>query len=199
MAAASETVLRVFQLWWQPGEQMHGDWWQRLELYGWQAKYTQLSLGARRELDRLICQRRAFPKPMDSAEFAELSPLQQALLRAGQRMPMLLLAMGLLLLDCPDYLLWRPYRETLSCWLSEAQLEQLQVLWRNGQLSPQLPPELLVHEAQMSAQAALDRLLWADPVWQAVRYTLPATDARQGSARAVTAGEHLFIRLEHFL
>lgn len=194
-----ESGLRFFRLLRQPGLQMHGDWWLRLGLQDWQDKYTQLSPGSRRELDRLICRRRGYPVSQGNAISSEFTLMQEALLRAESRMPMLLLAMGLLLLECPDYLLWRPYRKVLSSWLSETQIERLQVLWRNGQKTPQIKPEQLVLSAQNRAQVALELVLREDPVWQALRYTLPVVDTPHSAALPTTSAEKMFMRLERFL
>ncbi|KML17784.1 hypothetical protein VL10_24105 [Leclercia adecarboxylata] len=188
-----------FQLLWQPGLRLHEHWWIRLDLSHWEKNYPLLSPKGQRELDRLICHRRQFPLASNNLPLSNHSALQSALIRADRRMPVLLLALGLLLLECPDYLLWRPYREVLSSHLSHVQLEQLQILWRRGRRSPQLSPADLIQGAQMTGLTALSLELQNEPVWQAISYSLPVADDCLSASALTVSAEQIFMRLERFL
>jgi len=185
------------RLLWQPGYHMHEAWWQALGLADWQQHYRRRLPQVRRELDRLICRRRAFPESRFPGVGGAFTPLQAALLRGVPRLPMLMLALGLLLSGCPDYVLWRPYRDALAGWLDEQQRQQLWGMWRYGHGSADVAPQELASFAGRCGVKALELALADDPVWQAVRYVLPAPADAPAPTVALDTG--LFMRLERFL
>jgi hypothetical protein len=188
--------LLYHRLIWQPGRQMRADWWTLLELGGWQVLYPHLPPRAMRSLDNEI-QRRRESRGLLTVMRGEFTPLQKGLLRALERLPTLVLALGLLASQCPDYLLWRPYRQVLNTWLTEVQLNQLWSIWRGGLRTPDKEPAALLDFALLRGIDILQTALSGDPVWQAVRFTLPPA-----SGEAFFSGEDteaLFLRLERFL
>ncbi|CAI1009582.1 type III secretion system domain-containing protein [Serratia quinivorans] len=186
------------RLLWQPGAWLHSQWWSALELASWRHCYPTLDDISQRELDRLICQRRGFPLPM--MPVPELNPLRLALLRALPRLPALLTALGLVLLACPGYLIWRPYRQALSSCLHDQQLQQLAAIWRGGTAKPLYSPTELPDRALALGHHCLSRGLTHEPLWQAIGFTLPCVtplcDVADSSSTVTVA---TFLRLEKFL
>ncbi|WP_036665040.1 type III secretion system domain-containing protein [Paludibacterium yongneupense] len=122
MTAAA--LLRAYQLAWRPGRWMHVEWWPWLKLAGWRDVYSRHP-ACRAEIDRLIIARRGFPRaPLPSA----LDASQQALLALEPRLPALLTALGLIGLDCRDYLLLGDYRRAVSSVLGPHGCGQLLIL-----------------------------------------------------------------------
>mgnify|MGYP001144279651 CR=1 FL=1 len=191
-----ETSLLYHRLVWQPADRMHVDWWDFMGLAAWRPCYPTMPEAAKRALNIEI-QRRRQQQGVTAGVLNGINPLQKTLLRTLDRLPQLLLALGLFLSQSPDYLLWRPYRQALATMLTEDQLTQLWGMWRGGQRSPDAAPDEVVAFAQQLGLSTLHRSLSADPVWQVVRYTLPyhQTDETPMKGEAVA----LFLRLERFL
>ena len=147
-------------------------WWRLLDLAAWQPAY-QAHAALRPELDRLIAARlgHAGAPPADDA-------LADRLLTDAARRDSWCLALGLWALQCPEYLLLRPFRQTLSPALTLAQQTQLLALLpaappRTAVLAPALLPAAArqTGAAWLACAAeptlALCRLLWppaAQPV-----------------------------------
>jgi hypothetical protein len=89
---------------------MHPDWWGHFDLAQWRASYTDFP-ACRAPIDRLINQRRGFPV---ASLPAQLDRQQTALLALNTRFAQLILALGMMALDCQDYLLMKPYRTVLA-------------------------------------------------------------------------------------
>ncbi|MGL5968943.1 MAG: type III secretion system domain-containing protein [Kluyvera sp.] len=188
------------QLWhrlvWTPCEWMHDDWWEVLEVNLWRAAYPRMPETAKRALNLEVQRRRQQHGAMNYAGYIQ-SPRQETLLRAIHRLPTLLLALGLSLSQCPDYFAWRPYRQALGSMLSSDQLTQLWSLWRGGSRTPDISPDELVSHLLNLGTIALHHELSDEPVWQALRYTLP-----NQRGKIVSSGDDavaLFLRLERFL
>ncbi|OHX19163.1 type III secretion system domain-containing protein [Chromobacterium sphagni] len=144
--AISAELQRLHQLAWRAGTWMDQGWWHELDLSPWQQSYQHHPV-CRPALDRLIAKRRNFPKtPMP----ASLTPRQQAMLALEPRLPRLLTALGLLAMECPDYLLLGSYRRPLAACLGERGCDQLLALSTfSSPRQPDLAPEQV-------AAAALD-------------------------------------------
>lgn len=181
---------------WQPGKWLHDDWWCVIGLQEWKEAYVNMTESARWELDNILQQRRN-RLGFRATSLLEFTPIQEVLLRAFERLPMLLVALGISLSQCPDYLLWRPYRQALSLHLTEEQMAQLQALWRGGERSPDIEPDALIIYAQRLGISALHLVLVEDPVWQAVRYTLPDCTVVEHSTSYSPVP--FFLRLDRFL
>lgn len=191
------------QLWhrlvWMPCELMHGDWWKVLGVDAWRTQYARMPESAKRALN-LEVQRRRQRYGAITHLLHERSPLQETLLHAIHRLPALVVALGLSLSHCPDYFTWRPYRQALTGLLNPEQLTQLGSLWRGGSegnRGPDISPDELVNHLLHWGTSVLHNALSGDPVWQAIRYTLP-----NPCANAIHHGNDvvaLFLRLERFL
>lgn len=140
----SASLQRLHQLAWQPGQWMDSDWWQTLSLQPWQESYQRHPV-LRPALDALIVSRRGFPL---QALPASLTPFQEQLLALESRLPRLCMALGLLALSCPDYLLMGDYRRQLSSVLGTHGCDLLLALGGfPDQQSPTLVPEELAASA----------------------------------------------------
>ncbi|ENN8378805.1 hypothetical protein ACAX46_004273 [Providencia rettgeri] len=185
------------QLIWQPGSLMHIDWWKKLKLAEWSDYYVDMSEPSQRQLNKLICLRREQGDWGTSFLVEVFNPVQMALLAAFPRLNQLLLAMGILLSHCPDYLLCRPYRNILSDYFTNKQLRQLQSLWRGGNQHLEIEPENLIHRISQLAMNALNNELSGDPVWWALCYTQPYYKFEENKTEERITP--LLMRLERFL
>lgn len=181
---------------WASGEWMHEEWWTELGLQRWREHYSELPVAGRRALNLDIHRRRQHSGVVFGKGY-EHTPIQDALLRSVERLPALMLALGLSLSRCPDYLLLRPYRQALKGWLSQEQLGQLWSIWQGGQCFPEVQPDELVTYAQRLGISALNHALSKDSVWQTVLYTLPYQ--HPNDTFPDNSAPALFIRLERFL
>ncbi|TDR76589.1 type III secretion system (T3SS) protein LEE [Paludibacterium purpuratum] len=144
---------------------MADDWWHRLDLSAWQAAYGRHA-ALRPALDRLIAERlghEGVPPPDDACA--------DRLLAEADRRDALCVGLGLWAMRCPDYLLLRPFRQTLMATLSQQQQTQLLALFpRTHRCEARLAPPQLATVARQSGAAwlaradepalALCRLLW---------------------------------------
>lgn len=191
-----ENNLLFHRLIWQPGEKMHPDWWHSLGLSSWLPAYANMPPPAKRALNMEI-QRRCSNQEAATVAPKILTTLQKTLLCTLDRLPTLLLALGLSLSQCPDYLVWRPYRQALALWLTDEQISQLWGMWRGGARMPNVEPDNLINFSQQLGLSVLSQNLSADPVWQVIRFTLPRV-----STNEIFTDESVlnhFLRLERFL
>ena len=122
---------RLHRLGWRPGATMHEDWWPHLGLAAWRDSY-QRHPPCRAAIDRLIVARRGYPA---GALPAVLDERQTMLTSLEPRIGKLIIALGVIALDCADHLLIKPYRERLAARLGEracAQLLALHAGWRSA-------------------------------------------------------------------
>lgn len=125
-------VQRLHQLAWQPGAWFDSSWWRHLRLAEWQALYHRHPY-CRSAIDATLIARRGFPKePLP----AVLSARQCALLALESRLYALTTALGLIALDCPEYLLLRESREALSPLVGNRACEQLYFLHTGWHAQP---------------------------------------------------------------
>jgi hypothetical protein len=174
-----DAVRRAHELAWRPGRWMRADWWAALGLEGWRDAYRRHP-GCRDALDRLIVARRGFPAAPLPAVLGESAREALAL---ETRLHVLSTAMGLVALDCRDYLLLGEYRRALSPVLGTRGCDQLLALrpvWGAGPAD--LTPDGLVAGAGERGGAALSAALPA-PVRPVLSILLPP------SAAAVPAAE----------
>ncbi|KVD74106.1 hypothetical protein WS62_06420 [Burkholderia sp. ABCPW 14] len=128
MSAAPLTpeLQRLHRLGWQPGAAMHDGWWPHLGLAAWRDSYRRHP-ACRAAIDRLIVVRRGYPC---AALPARLDERQSALLSVEPRIGALIVALGVIALDCADHLLVRQYRERLAARIGERGCAQLLALHR---------------------------------------------------------------------
>lgn len=112
---------RLHDLFWRPGQWMHPSWWEQLELSQWQLVYQQ-SVACRPLIDQIIIQRKGLPM---SPIPRDLDAYQCQFLALETQLMKLFIAMGLLVLASPDYLLFGHYRRHLVEIFGERGCEQL--------------------------------------------------------------------------
>ncbi|MGF6401563.1 hypothetical protein ABH905_005229 [Pseudomonas frederiksbergensis] len=139
-AAIDQTVRHLHQWGWQPGIWMHVDWWPRLGLTAWHIAYLHLP-ACRSSIDRLILQRHgvtwtSLPDSLDTE--------QHAVFALEPRFPQLIIALGIVALNCPDHLLLRDRRLALQPHLDGRSCDQLLALHQGWSRTEQaLPAEAL--------------------------------------------------------
>jgi hypothetical protein len=169
-------VRRLHELAWQPGEHLHEDWWQHLGLAEWRSDYRSHP-GCRRALDALIVQRRGFPV---GALPASLTEQQTRLIGLEERLPTLLVALGLFVRRQPDLLLLGAYRRRFAEVLGEAACEQLAALMPSPRRAcDSVEPERAVDAMRTIGHAWLEGTLTASAVWQALSIRFSPLAARR--------------------
>lgn len=128
----SSHIQRLHHLAWQPGSWMQDDWWVKYDLDKWQESYRRYP-ACRASINQLIIKRRGFPT---TALPGMLNPQQAALMMLEPRLLTLITALGLVALNCPDYLIMRSYRETLDTYLGNKACDQLLSLGTTWQTGP---------------------------------------------------------------
>lgn len=189
-------VQRLHSLAWRPGAVMHPAWWDYLGLDAWKDDYH-LHPGCRRALDALIVQRRGFPcAPLP----AVLSDEQRRMLGLAQRLPALVIALGVVAAGTPELLLLGDYRRQLVAALGHDACVQLAALVpdRGDASSPSPPPARLVDWLRELGRLWLDHTLPGSVVWQALSICLPPPQAAAGMPPRGLALPVLF-RLERLL
>lgn len=112
---------RLHELVWRPDKWMHASWWRAFELSQWQQVYQQ-SPSCQGAIDNMILRRKDLSF---SPILKQLEPRQYQILALETRLMKLFLAMGILVLACPDYLVLRRYRCRLTDIFGEQGCEQL--------------------------------------------------------------------------
>lgn len=163
-APISNSIQRLHQLAWQPGTWMHDDWWKKLDLSTWQESYRRYP-ACRASIDQLITKRRAFPR---TALPGTLNAQQEAILKLEPRFTRLITALGIVALNCPDFLIMRPYREALARHLGNNACDQLLVLHSTWQTSSNG-----VSADALAATAFIEGVRW----WQRDTHTCPVCTA----------------------
>ncbi|AJX33885.1 type III secretion system domain-containing protein [Burkholderia oklahomensis] len=146
MSAAPLTpeLQRLHRLGWQPGAAMHDGWWPHLGLAAWRDSYRRHP-ACRAAIDQLIVARRGYPR---AALPARLDERQRALLSVEPRIGALIVALGVIALDCADHLLVRQYRERLAARIGERGCAQLLALHRGWRSAARVAaPERIVDAA----------------------------------------------------
>lgn len=170
---------RLHALWHRPGAVMADGWWQQVSMDAWQQPYAE-HVGVRPSLDALIAERLGH-----QGAIPPLTPQADVLLDDSQRSETLCIALGLWALNCPDYLLLRPYRRALIDALGEPTLGQLSALFpANARAAASVAPEQLINAACAAGGAwiaaaddravAATRLLWK-PAETSAPIETPAT------------------------
>ncbi|MBC8642800.1 hypothetical protein IAG25_39100 [Caballeronia sp. EK] len=158
---------RLYSLWHEPGQEMASGWWGTLRLSKWQEPYARHPL-IRPTLNEMIARRLGQTRPVP-----KMSPLVEEMLTSRIRRECLCAALGLISLQCPDYLVLRRFRTALSPTLDSRALDQLIALMPLDSIyQARVAPEDLLRTALRSGVAWLSssadpalvvcRLLW-DP------------------------------------
>ena len=190
--------LTVAQWFLSPGKTLHTSWWHKLGLSTWMALY-QSTPSLARHIDLYI--RHAMNMPELIVTPSSFSDIQKSMFTSVKRLPKLIVALGLLLLECPDYLLRREYRQQLETVLDEMSINQLWMLWRGQKREPNINAQDLIDAAWDCGYYSLAELQKNDPLWCALRLQLPApkelSQDKLTPATEVVWSE--FRRLERFL
>lgn len=140
-----QTVQHLHQWGWKPGDWMHEDWWSHLGLSPWRTVYRSRP-ACRPSIDSLILQHRGITW---TSLPASLDVKQHAMFALEPRLPQLIIALGVVALNCPDHLVLKDSRLALEPYLDDGRCDQLLALHRDWSLSGQALP------AEDLSQAAL--------------------------------------------
>ncbi|MGY4818371.1 type III secretion system domain-containing protein [Pseudomonas chlororaphis subsp. piscium] len=144
LLAIDQGVQHLHQWGWKPGKWMHEGWWSHLGLAPWRAVYHSRP-ACRPSIDRLILRHRGITW---TSLPAGLDARQRAMLALEPRWPQLVIALGVVALNCPDHLLLKDHRQALAPYLDERHCEQLLALHRGwSHTEPALPAEALSQAA----------------------------------------------------
>lgn len=196
--APSPSVRRMHQLAWQPGAWLHKSWWAHLDLDGWEVPYARHA-SCRSSIDTVLVARRGFP---DAALPATLSHAQEALLALEPELLKLTTALGLIALDCPEYLLLRDYRKALSEQLQDRACEQLFVLHHVWKSQPAMVgPSALGEVALQAGTQWLTREAGNCPATHGLLGLLPCmpSDCDNHNPSHTTGARDWLIKLGRFL
>jgi len=185
------TIPQLAQWCFSPGKNMHASWWQHLGIGSWASYYGRNPI-LDRQLDALIRKRTLLPHYRQL--IFPMTEIQQGVLRMWPRLPSLLICLGILLLECPDYLLRREYRLSLNAAIGESTVDQLWMLWRGGKREPLLSADELILNAQQWGYSALYIMMENDLLWPLLRLQLPASFSERNE-RLFISGECLWIEL----
>lgn len=142
-------VQYLYLLWNEPGQFMSQAWWEALGLTAWYDIYRHTPQ-VRPALNGIIRQHLDHVGPPPA-----LSSVAHEFLSNEKRRLTLSIALGLWALRCADYLLLKPYRETLTAQLDDFTLNQLLLLLPRQSSYRDLTPGLLPKVAQASGVAWL--------------------------------------------
>ncbi len=126
---------------------MHDGWWTHLELAKWQTCY-QRHPACRPSIDRLILQHRGFTWTVLPGV---LSARQQELFAFESRFTQLIVALGVVALNCVEHLLLNDRRLALMPYLGERDCDQLLALHRDWSKSEKVLPAKNLADAALQA------------------------------------------------
>ncbi|PMY64416.1 hypothetical protein C1Y31_17315 [Pseudomonas sp. FW305-25] len=139
-----QSVQHLHQWGWQPGAWMHEGWWPHLGLAPWRTVYRSRP-ACRPSIDRLILRHRGITW---TSLPAGLDARQRAMLALEPRLPQLVIALGVVALNCPDHLLIKDHRQALEPYLDERHCDHLLALHRGwSHTEPALPADTLSQAA----------------------------------------------------
>ena len=171
----SPALLAFNRLVWQPVATMHPSWWQELQLTLWQAQ-SQAGTRLAQRIEAVVVSRYGLVGQDLPQEFNEL---EANLLACRHKLSAIVTALGLFLLNRPDYVSLREYRDALHQELSHAQIQQIWNLWpQRPQLTTyayrdEVTATELVGVAQTCAINLIGQLWGNKPFWRALALTLP--------------------------
>ncbi|WP_299007023.1 type III secretion system domain-containing protein [uncultured Shewanella sp.] len=188
---------RLNELMWQPCVTMHASWWKALALEKWQGIYHSNRLLNQR-VNKLVV---SVLPPFERVMTLNLTKQDKMLLNMGERLVVLLTGVGLILMNSPDYITMKQYRESLLRVFSFEQIQQMLSLWPQGGKAGDCDAESLIETAQHMAISALNLKWKGSQVWQALKPTLPFV-SEEGLDKAKTYvhdAERWLFRLERFI
>ncbi len=162
--------VKLYHLFIRPGYHLHEERWRQTALAGWREEYMNspaLRPGIDRELRKALAWR--WPK-----EGAKLTQKHRDWLCWLPELPRLIMALGLMHLSCPDYVLLGEYRKALEPALGMQALNQLAGLWQGKGGQPDLTPDALPYGALQVGMRLFAHQNEQDWVWKMIWHTLPA-------------------------
>ncbi|WP_114785705.1 type III secretion system domain-containing protein [Vibrio tetraodonis] len=129
---------------------LHSEWWKKLDLENWKDLATTNDLVEQR-LDNAILSRFG----LEHFWLTEDLEIIQRWLSVINKLPVLLVATGLITQNCPDYIWDSQYREVMQKRFSQTQLEQLIALWPHATHPPQWLPDTMLFKAESYSASAL--------------------------------------------
>jgi hypothetical protein len=192
----SSGIWDLHQLAWLPAKFAHPLWLAAIGIKAENYHYGRSHV-LDNTLNRVLIQQRKFPQhPLP----AVLSSQQQVQMASHQRLLSHCLALGLVHLQCDDYLRLRRYRQALSPHLNESDIQQLIGLGFRGPLSARLTPQQLPTVALSLGHSLAHQQRYDDVVWQAISIRLPPLPRALSLPTALSLSvDHWLTRLVRFL
>ncbi|MFA3780251.1 type III secretion system domain-containing protein [Yersinia sp. 1652 StPb PI] len=162
-------IRHLHQLAWRPAQFAHPLWLAAMGIKTENYCYGR-SNALDRVLDNALIRQRKFPQ---QALPAVLSKPQRERMASYPRLSAHCLALGLVHLQCGDYLRLRRYRERLSPLLDEADIQQLIGMGYQGHLPASLSPQHLPTVALRLGHSLAHQVRHDDVVWRATSISLP--------------------------
>ena len=185
----------IYHLIWQPGFSLHPDWWTNWGLPGGQCAYASGSWKLRRQIDEYILEKQALPVWSPSNVTDEHSRL----LAIKNKLPLLLVSLGLISLGSCNYFFYRPYRKQLETLFTPAQLKQLSLLIRVKTDMMNINHEQLLPLSLSTGEMMITRQLKNDPLWNRLKYTYPRVNCIPIKKTFSDEPLQAMLRLEKFL
>ncbi|CNI98987.1 type III secretion system domain-containing protein [Yersinia bercovieri] len=189
-------IRHLHQLAWQPAKFAHPLW---LEKAGVKAEHYHYgrSHALDNALNRVLIRQRKFPEhPLP----ATLNQQQQYQMAGHQQLSSRCLALGLVHLQCDEYLRLRHYREGLLPLLNERNIQQLMGLGYHGHLPARLSRQQLPSVALRFGHRLAHQVRHDEVVWRAISIQLPPQPrALSLPAALLLSAEHWLARLERLL
>ncbi|BAJ02211.1 hypothetical protein SVI_2240 [Shewanella violacea DSS12] len=160
---------------WQPVTSMHVSWWQKLDLSVWQDRYqANTELGCR--IDRLVAKRYGL---IDRCLPSYLTELQVGLVNMRYKLEAIIIILGLLCLNEPEYFLLKKYRDALEVKLTPIQFKQAWAIWPQRPIlhsiqQNKLPVDCLVEQAFGLGITLIERHWQEESIWLSLALTLPS-------------------------
>lgn len=165
-----KSEIRLYHLFIRPGYHLHEEHWRQTSLADWRDDYMH-SPALRPAIDRQLRKTLAWRWP---TEGAKLTQKHRDWLSWLPDMPRLILALGLVHLSCPDYVLLGEYRKALEPSLGVQALNQLAGLWQGEGHQPELTPDELMPGALQMGMRLFALQNEQDWVWNMIWHTLPS-------------------------
>ncbi|CNK97326.1 Uncharacterised protein [Yersinia frederiksenii] len=186
----------LHQLAWRPAQFAHPLW---LAAVG--VRTDNYRYGRHRELDLVLDSAlnrlRNFPQ---QALPAVLDKRQQCQIVGAERLSARCVALGLVYLQCDDYLRLRCYRQGLSPLLSEDDIQQLMGMGYRGQFSAKLSPQSLPDVALRLGHSLAHHVRSNCMIWRALSISLPPQPRALSLSSALSISVDSWLtRLEHLL
>ncbi|WP_145506427.1 type III secretion system domain-containing protein [Yersinia alsatica] len=186
----------LHQLAWRPAQFAHPLW---LAAVG--VRTDNYRYGHHRELDLVLDSAlnrlRNFPQ---QALPAVLDKRQQCQIVGAERLSARCVALGLVYLQCDDYLRLRCYRQGLSPLLSEDDIQQLMGMGYRGQFSAKLSPQSLPDVALRLGHSLAHQVRSNCMIWRALSISLPPQPRALSLSSALSISVDSWLtRLEHLL